>query len=371
MTFPVPAGAALTVDLGALADNWRLLDRRAGARGAASVVKADAYGLGADFVTAALRKAGCRTFFVAYPDEGLALKPYADDAEILVLNAISKDGLAVCRDRGLTPVLNSTVETGWWLDNGREQPAALMVDTGMSRLGLTPTEALICAGRFRPRLLMSHLACADETGHRLNRQQIESFQAVRRAFADVDSSLANSAGHFLDGADFDLTRAGIALYGGAPLPGEANPMRNVATLTAIVTQVRRVAAGTSVSYGATAIMSRDTLIAVTAIGYADGVPRSASGSGVPARADGSRGGQGAIGGRLVPIRGRVTMDTTLFDVTDCTAEPVKPGDRIELFGAELSLDDAATAAGTISYELLTGIGRRVERRYTIGTSTGA
>lgn len=371
MAFPVPAGAALTVDLDALTANWRLLDQRAGPRGAASVVKADAYGLGADFVTAALHRAGCRTFFVAYPDEGLALKPYAGDAEILVLNAISKDGLAVCRDRGLTPVLNSTMDTGWWLENGRELPAALMVDTGMSRLGLTPTEALICAGRFRPRLLMSHLACADEPDHRLNRQQIESFQAVRSAFADVDSSLANSAGHFLDGTDFDLTRAGIALYGGAPRPGEANPMRTVATLTAVVTQVRRIASGTSVSYGAAAIVNRETLIAVSAIGYADGVPRSASGAGVPARADGSTGGHGFIAGRLVPIVGRVTMDTTLFDVTDCTAEPVKPGDRIELFGPGLSLDDAAAAAGTISYELLTGVGRRVERRYAIADASGA
>lgn len=369
MTFPLPAGARLTVDLVALQANWRDLDARARPGRAGAVVKADAYGLGVDFVAPALASAGCRTFFVAFPAEAVALKRILADADVVVFNALDTGGLAVCRDRGFTPTLNSTAETGWWLENGRGQPAALMVDTGVNRLGLTETEALVCAGRFCPRLLMSHFACADEPAHPMNRAQRESFQRIRGAFGETESSLANSAGMFL-GDEFksDIARPGIALYGGAPVAGQPNPMRTVATLEARITQVRRAKAGETVSYGATQTLTRDTLIAVAAIGYADGWPRSASATGVALRADGSPGGEGFVAGKRAPILGRVTMDATLFDATDCG--DVKPGDWIEMFGPNIALDDAAVHAGTISYELLTGIGKRVERRYAAGMETG-
>lgn len=364
MTFPLPAGARLSVDLAALIANWRELDARARPGRAAAVVKADAYGLGADFVGPALTQAGCRTFFVAFPAEAVALWRFVTDPEIIVLNALDASGLAQCRDRGFTPTLNSPAEAAWWLENGRGQPAGLMVDTGMNRLGLTETEALAFAGAMRPRLLLSHFVAADEPERLLNRRQHESFQRVARAFAGVESSLPNSAGLFL-GAEFasDLARPGIALFGGAPVAGQPNPMRTVATLEARVTQVRAAKAGETVSYGATQTLTHDTTIAVAAIGYADGWPRAASATGVALRAGGSPGGRGFVAGGLAPILGRVTMDATLFDVTDCGE--VKPGDWIELFGPHIALDDAAASAGTISYELLTAIGKRVERRYAV------
>lgn len=367
MTHPYPASSRVTVDIAALVANWRDLDLRARPGRAGAVVKADAYGLGADFVSSALHKAGCRTFFVAFPEEGLALKPYVGDAEIFVFSALGDRGLATCRMAGLVPVLNSPIETGWWLERGRGQPAALMLDTGMNRLGLNETEAMICAGRFRPRLLLSHLACADAPDHPMNRQQLESFQRLRAVFGDVESSLANSAGVFL-GPDFssDIARPGIALYGGAPTIGAANPMRTVATLEARVTHVHRVAAGDTVSYGATQRTMRETIVATTAVGYADGLPRAMSGTGVPLRSTEIAGGNGFVAGHRVPILGRVTMDATMFDVTACGADAVRPGDWIELFGPNIALDEAAASAGTISYEMLTGLGRRIERRYALG-----
>lgn len=356
-----PFGSRLTVDLGALAANWRQLDARARPGRAGAVVKADAYGLGAVPVSKALWQAGCREFFVAFPSEGAELAAHLPGAEIFVFNAIDESGLAACRDLGLIPVLNSTAETGWWLKHSGK-PAALMIDTGMNRLGLAEAEALICAGHFAPRLVLSHLACSDEPDHVLNAAQTQSFQRVVDAFSGTESSLANSGGHFHPPVS-GLTRPGIALYGGAPVNDAANPMCPVATLEARITQIRRAAAGETVSYGATQRLARDSLIAVAAIGYADGFPRAASASGVPLRADGSPGGAGFIAGRRAPILGRVTMDAVLFDVTDC--DGVKPGDWIELFGKNIPLDEAAAAAGTISYELLTGLGRRIERCFRI------
>ncbi len=368
MTHPFPASARVTVDLGALVANWRDLDARARPGRAGAVVKADAYGLGADFVATALHKAGCRTFFVAFPEEGMALKHYVGDAEIFVFSALAGDGLAMCRSRGLIPVLNSTIETGWWPEHGQGQPAALMLDTGINRLGLNETEALICAGRFHPRLLMTHLACADEPAHEMNRRQRESFQKLRAVFGDVESSLANSAGLFL-GPEYasDIARPGIALYGGAPTIGVPNPMRPVATLEARVTHVHRAVAGETVSYGATQRLMRDTLIATAAIGYADGLPRALSGTGVALRTTEIPGGHGFVTGHNVPILGRVTMDATMFDVTALGVDGIRPGDWIELFGPNIAVDDAAASAGTVAYELLTGLGKRIERRYTIGS----
>ena len=357
MTFFLPFGSRLTVDLAALVANWRLMDARARPGRAGAVVKADAYGLGAAPVSKALWQAGCRAFFVAFPQEGAELAAHLPDAEIFVFNCIDDTGLATCRDLGLIPILNSTTETGWWLKHAAK-PAALMIDTGMNRLGLTEAEALICAGHYSPRLVLSHLACSDEPDHAMNTAQTQSFQRVVSAFAQSESSLANSGGHFHEPVS-GLSRPGIALYGGAPVNDAANPMRPVATLEARITQIRRASAGETVSYGATQMLARDSLIAVAAIGYADGYPRAASASGVPLRADGSPGGTGFINGRRVPILGRVTMDAVLFDVTDCT--DAKPGDWIELFGKNIPLDEAASVAGTISYEMLTALGRRIER----------
>lgn len=373
-TDPRLAGGRLTVDLDALAANYRLLAERSGPAETAAAVKGDAYGLGADRVVPALARAGCRSFFVALPEEGLRARAVAPEARIFVLNGLFAEALPAYEEAALTPVLGSPEELALWArhNHGRDRPrpAAIHVDTGMNRLGLTTEDALAFAAdkAFRnvvnPVLVMSHLACADERDHPKNEEQRESFQTVRAAFADIDSSLANSAGIFL-GSDFrfDLTRPGIALYGGAVASGEPSPMRPVATLETRIIQLREAKAGETVGYGATVTLDRDTRIAVVSAGYADGLHRALSGSGVPLRQAVGKGGVGFIAGRRVPILGRISMDLTAFDVTDLRPDAVHPGDFIELFGTNIPVDEAAAAAGTIAYEMLTSLGRRYARRY--------
>lgn len=376
---PRIAGGRLTVDLDALVANYRLLQRRVAPARAAGVVKADAYGLGAPRVGKALWNAGCRTFFVALPQEGIALRAALPDAEIYVLNGtFGPEAAPAFAAHRLMPVIGSQADIScWeafgWDDGGGPRPCALHVDTGMNRLGLTPDEALAFAadnaltGALTPRLLMSHLACGDDGEHPLNRRQLESFQAVSAAFDGIESSLSNSAGIFLGPEfHFGLVRPGIALYGGQPFNGGDNPMRAVATLEARVVQVRRARAGESASYGAHGRLDRDSVIAVVSTGYADGYHRASSFAGVPLRGAVPAGGHGFVHGKRVPVLGRVTMDLTLFDVTDLGFEGIAVGDWIELFGKNIPVDEAATAAGTISYEMLTSLGRRYHRRYVGG-----
>lgn len=376
---PRIAGGRLTVDLDALVENYRLLQRQAAPARVAGVVKADAYGLGAARVGPALWRAGCRTFFVALPQEGIALRAVLPEAEIFVLNGtFGPEAAPAFAAHRLMPVIGSQADIScWeafgWDDGATPRPCAIHVDTGMNRLGLTVEEAQAFAadnaltGALTPRLVMSHLACGDDAEHPLNRQQAESFQAVSRVFTGVESSLSNSAGIFL-GPDFsfDLARPGIALYGGQPFNGGENPMRPVATLEARVVQVRRAHAGQTASYGGHGKINRDAVIAVVSTGYADGYHRASSFAGVPLRQSVAAGGHGFIHGRRVPVLGRVTMDLTLFDVTGLGPEGVSVGDWIELFGENISVDEAATAAGTISYEMLTSLGRRYHRLYVGG-----
>jgi alanine racemase len=376
---PRIAGGRLTVDLDALVANYRLLQRRAAPARVAGGVKANAYGLGVARVGKALWNAGCRTFFVALPQEGVELRAALPEAEIYVLNGtFGPEAAPAFAAHRLMPVIGSPADIScWeafgWDDGDSPRPCALHVDTGMNRLGLTHDEALAFAaengltGALTPRLLMSHLACGDETLHPLNRRQLESFQAVRAAFAGVESSLSNSGGVFL-GPDFhfDLARPGIALYGGKPFNDGENPMRAVATLEARVVQVRRARSGETASYGAHGRLARDSIIAVVSVGYADGYHRASSFAGVPLRNALAEGGHGFVHGRPVPVVGRVTMDLTLFDVTDLGPDGVAVGDWIELFGENIPVDEAAGAAGTISYELLTSLGHRYQRRYVGG-----
>jgi alanine racemase len=369
------AGASLTIDLDALKENYSALARVCLPAATAGVVKADAYGLGIDRVVPALAAAGCTRFFVALPEEGAAVRRVAPDAAIYVLNGLfSAESAELYRTDRLIPVLNSPADIHVWETfcgvTGQALPCAINVDTGMNRLGMSVEEALAFADEneltqaVTPVLVMSHLACADELAHPMNRRQLESFQPVAAAFPGVEASLVNSAGILL-GADyrFGLTRPGIAVYGGAFASGIRNPMRTVVTAEARVAQIRHAKAGETVSYGATAVLKRDSIIAVAAAGYADGYHRAASGSGVRLREMEGPAGHGFIQGRRVPILGRVTMDLTMFDVTDLGDGIVNRGDLIELFGPNISVDEAAEAAGTISYELLTGLGRRYHRRY--------
>jgi alanine racemase len=215
-----------------------------------------------------------------------------------------------------------------------------------------------------PVLIMSHLACGDDPSHQMNRQQLESFRKVSAAFEGIESSLAASAGIFLGPEyHFDLTRPGIALYGGEAVRGIANPMRPVATAEARIIQTRSAKGGEGVGYGQALQLTRDSRLAVVAAGYADGYLRSFSSGGVPLRDALPQGGQGFIAGHRVPVAGRIAMDMTIFDITDVPEHLVRAGDYIELFGSNILVDDAARAAGTIGYELLANMGLRHQRRY--------
>jgi alanine racemase len=367
------APVRLTVDLGALADNWREMARRSGSARTAAVVKADAYGLGLEDCGVALYEAGARDFFVAVVQEGVTLRTYAPDARIYVLSGIWPGQEQMFLESGLVPVLASEEQLAFWMSVTAEHgdhPCALQVDTGFNRLGIPLDDAIAFAddvsrpASFSPVLVLSHLHSGDTPSSPLNQAQLESFRRVAEAFEGIDASLSASAGIFL-GPDyhFDLTRPGIALYGGEAVGGLPNPMQPVAKAEARIIQIRDAKKGETVSYGGTYQLSRDSRLAIVAAGYADGYLRSLSGSGVPLRQAEKDGAFGFVAGRKVPVVGRITMDLTIFDVTDIPAAEIRTGDYVELFGPNMPLDDVARAAGTIGYELLTGLGLRYERRY--------
>ena len=362
------AGGRLTVDLGALVRNWRKLAALAPSAETGAVVKADAYGLGAEPVVNALAKAGCRTFFVAYAHEGAAVRRAAPEARTFVLTGAGAGEFGACRESALIPMLACHEQLEAWLAANAGVPFGINFDTGMNRLGFLAAEAE-SMGNLRSRGLchvMTHLACADDPLNPMNARQLESFQGLAARFSGIESSLSNSAGVFLgSGYHFNVTRPGIALYGGEAVNDMANPMQPVARLETKVLQVRSAKAGETVSYGATGTLKRDTRIAVCGTGYADGFHR-ASGAGVALRETGRPAGFGFIAGKRVPILGRVTMDLTMFDVTDLPDGAVKASDFIELFGGNIALDDAARAAGTIGYEMLTSLGIRYHRQYLGG-----
>ncbi len=366
------APVRLTVDLAALADNWREMARRSGSARTAAVVKADAYGLGVEDCGSTLYEAGARDFFVAVVQEGVTLRAYAPDARIFVLSGIWPGQERMFFENDLVPVIASEEQLAYWmgvLAEFGDYPCALQVDTGFNRLGLPLQDALHLANdvsrpaSFSPVLVLSHLHSGDTPSAPCNKEQLTAFRQVSAAFEGIEASLSASAGIFL-GPDyhFDLTRPGIALYGGEAVNG-MKPLRPVATAEARIIQTREAASGCTVSYGATHALTRPSRLAIAAVGYADGYQRSLSGSGVPLRAGGTPGGFGHIAGHRVPVIGRITMDLTIFDVTELPEGAVRSGDYIELFGPNMPLDDAARAAGTIGYEMLTSLGLRHERRY--------
>ncbi|MGK9050029.1 alanine racemase [Neorhizobium petrolearium] len=366
------APVRLTVDLGALVDNWREMARRSGSARASAVLKADAYGLGLEDCGTALYEAGARDFFVAVVQEGVTLRAYAPDARIYVLSGIWPRQERTFFENDLVPVLASEEQLAFWMSVVSEHgdhPCALQVDTGFNRLGIPLDEAIALAedvsrpASFSPVLVLSHLHSGDTPSSPLNRQQLESFQRVAEAFEGIESSLSASAGIFLGPEyHFDLTRPGIALYGGESGQG-MKPLKPVAKAEARIIQIREADEGTTVSYGATHRLSRNSRLAIAAAGYADGYLRSLSGSGVSLRAGGTPGAHGFVAGHRVPVVGRITMDLTIFDVTDVPPSDIRAGDYIELFGPNMPLDEVARAAGTIGYEMLTGLGLRYERRY--------
>jgi alanine racemase len=363
------AGAAttrLSIDLDALAENWQTMRDLSGNARCGAAVKANAYGIGAERAAPRLAQAGCKDFFVADANEGASLRALLPDARIFVLNGVFDGSFGQVLAHDLIPVINSPEQAQFWTGHAGGRAYALHVDTGMNRLGLTPEQAADHAqsGGHAPVLLMSHFACADEPDHPLNARQIEAFTQVRTLFPGIDASLANSAGIFLDPrAHHDLTRPGIALYGANPVNGSDRQMRCVVTAETRILQIRDARAGEPVSYGAAHVLTRDSRIAVCGVGYADGFHRSGSGAGVPLRSAVPKSAFGAIGGVRIPVIGKITMDLTMFDVTDVPEGAIGPGDWIEILGPTIHLNEAANAAGTISYELLTSLGKRHARIY--------
>ncbi|HEY2033044.1 MAG TPA: alanine racemase [Rhizomicrobium sp.] len=357
--------ARLTVRLGAIAANYRTFQRLSGNAAVAGVVKADGYGCGALEAAKMLRAAGCDTFFVARLREGIEVRKVISDARIFVLDGVQRETIPALVSHKLTPVLNSLDEIALWSDAAQtartEYDAAIHFDTGMNRLGLPHDELNTLAGELNSRLngiklvlLMSHLACADDSESDMNREQFSRFKSALARLPAVPASLASSGGVLL-GKDyvFDMVRPGIGLYGGNPqVSSKPNPFAVVALMTGKILQLRRVDSDGSVGYGATFRIGRDTTLATVALGYADGLMRALSNSGF-----------GAIAGHRAPIAGRVSMDLVTLDVTDVPASELKVGADVEFFGDTISLEEAAAAANTANYELLTSLGPRLPRRY--------
>jgi alanine racemase len=349
-------GARLTVDLGALAANWRRLAALAPGAECAAVIKADAYGCGIGRAGPALRAAGCRTFFVAHLSEGLSARAALPGAAIYVLNGLPPGKAEAFAAADLRPVLGSGEELSDWAAVSRGKlPAALHVDTGMNRLGLSVPEALALAGDPRLTtagldLVMSHFVSAEQPDDPVNARQIADFARVRAAFPGLRGSLANSSGILLDGARHDLVRPGYALFGGNPTPGRDNPMRPVVRLEAEIVQVREVEAGASAGYNGRWTAQTPSRLATLSLGYADGLPRALSGRG-----------HALVGGVPCPILGLVSMDLIILDVTQAPA--ARRGARAVLIGDGLDVDAVGRAAETIGYEILTGLGSRYVRNY--------
>lgn len=368
---PEATPAALTIDLKALQENYRTLRAESAPATCAGVVKGDGYGTGLVSAARAMEAAGCAVFFVAVPAEGHALRRALPEAAIYVLDGLLPGAARDYAALSLRPVLGSPEEIAEWAQacraTGRHLPAAIHVDTGINRLGLTPDQVDRLAGDPRDLdaiqidLVMSHLACADAPNNPMNAAQVERFDALRARLPAAPASLANSSGT-LNGAayHYDLVRPGVALYGGNPFSGRANPMKPVVHLHGTILQVRSVPAGDSVGYGATWRAPRDSLVAVIGVGYCDGYFRALGGHGGGVEESA----QVYIAGQFAPVVGRVSMDMITVDITDLARDTVRRGTKAELIGSHVTVDDIAHWAGTIPYEVLTGLGSRYARIYS-------
>jgi alanine racemase len=347
----------VTIDLGALKANYKTLTALAPHAETGAAIKADAYGLGLETCARALWEVGCCSFFVARPREGEELRGVLPEARIFVLDGLYTGQVAYYLQHRLTPALISLDEAREWAAQAGGAACVIHVDSGINRVSF-PADALaaLVAEKLPLNivLVMSHLASSEERDNPFNEEQRQRFEKARALLPGIKASFANSSGVLLgEGFTLDLTRPGIALYGGNPLLGKANPMVPVVTLEARVMQVRDVPVGEATGYNSTWRALRDTRLALLGAGYRDGIPRRMS----------SVFGGGAqvwIKGERYPIVGRVSMDMVAVDVTGSN---VQRGDWAEFFGSNIALDDAATSAGTISWELLTHLGNRYARRY--------
>ena len=344
----VPSPLRLRLDHDALVANWRWLAAQSGAAACGAAVKADGYGLGARDVMRHLAAAGCRDFFVATWAEAAALMPLPEGVSLSVLHGVGVSDMIAARTLPARPVLGSLAQVARWREAGEGRPCDVMVDTGMNRLGLRVEEAMDGAlDGLAIDTLLSHLASADEDSA-LNLLQLAAFRAVRGRVPARRYSLANSAGICL-GADygFDLTRPGIALYGGIPREEASGHIGQVVFPEARVLQVRPVRAGETVGYGAIWSASADTRIAVANMGYADGYLRCHAGTGGARWQD-----------RTLPLIGQVSMDLVAYDATGADAL-----DEGEWLSIDYDLPEVSQRCGLSQYELLTGLGRRWSREW--------
>lgn len=349
--------ATLTVDLSALAANYQLLRNRLNDRLCAAVVKANAYGLGVEAVSKKLWQESCRGFFVATLAEAVEVRGILPDASIYIFQGVLPGDEKYISQYKLIPVLNNLEQVARWGKTGGS--AALHIDTGMTRLGLTESEALDLAKdperikRCGIKCIISHLACANDGLHPKNDEQLARFKKIFAAFPQpMVASIANSAGIFL-GADYhyDMARPGCALYGINPIPAE-NPMRHVASLSAPILQIRHLDRDETVGYGATFTAKKGSRIAICGLGYADGFLRAMSNKGYA-----------YVVGLKVPIIGRVSMDMVALDINTVPESKLSAGTRAEFINGEQTVNHIAQLCGTIGYEIFTRIGARVQRVY--------
>jgi alanine racemase len=362
------ATGTITIDLGQIGLNWKALAALVAPAACGAVVKANAYGLGAERVIAALARAGCSTFFIATPDEAETARRVAPQATLYALDGLVGDAGALFARLGVRPVLSTLDDVVAWSalcrSRGERLAAALHIDTGLNRLGLPVRDVRRLANEPTMRagikldLVMSHLASADNPRDPKNRDQLLAFETLSALFPGVARSLAASDGLMLGGAyHFDLVRPGYALYGGQASQTVPTPVKSAVTVAARILAVADVAPGETVGYAATWRAKRPSRIATIAAGYADGVPRSAS------AADGQQRGQVMITGHLAPLVGRVSMDLITADVTDLPEGAAMPGEFAKLICEDIPIENAGFAAGTIGYEILTRLGPRFPRLY--------
>jgi len=362
---PAHATGVILIDLVRIRANWRALAERVKPAACAAVVKADAYGLGAERVIPALVAEGARTLFVATPDEAAQARKLAPQATTYVLDGLWAAEFLVGIDA--RPVLSTLAQIEQWASAsdraGRRLPAAIQLESGLNRLGLDEGDVKRLAAspgllqRIEVALVMSHLACADDAASPKNAAQRAQFDALWPLLPRAQRSIAASDGLMLDPAfHYDLARPGYALYGGQAMPGAAAPVVPAVQVYARILQMREVAGGQTVGYAATWTAPGPRRIATIAAGYADGVFRAASSS------NGRDGGIIAADGVRCPIVGRVSMDLITVDVTACTAA-VQPGSFAELIGPNITIEEVGRRAGTIGYEVLTSLSRRFHRVY--------
>ena len=364
------ATGVLTVDLDAIVANWRKLEKTGVPAECAGVVKANAYGCGIPPVARALAAAGCKTFFVATLDEARTLRAALPTTTIYVLNGFFQNSGDAYAQISCRPVIGDLNELAEWdvfcRRSGWNGGAAIHIDTGMNRLGLTIAEAQgiiprINAGDHGITLLMSHLVSAEQLNSTVNARQLASFREIASQFAGVPASLSNSSGVFLGPQfQFDLVRPGAALYGVNPTPEADNPMQPVVEVKARIVQLRTIERGETVGYGGTWTARRPTRLAIVSAGYADGYFRAASAN------DGTRGAEVVVAGKRCPVAGRISMDLTAIDITDLPPNAARRGHMVTLLGDGITVDELAHHFGTIGYEVLTSLGTRYARIYKGG-----